>query len=88
MENSDGDVSLQSTWSTLHQVAGSLQSWSWEAFGAIRKKIRKMGQKLHLLCLATSNEGVDEIRKIEKDLCELFDREEVMARQRSRVEWL
>ncbi|KAM0872367.1 hypothetical protein ACQ4PT_038765 [Festuca glaucescens] len=87
-EKSDGDISLQSTWSTLHQVAGSLQSWSRETFGAIRQKIRKMERKLHHLRLATSNEGVDEIRKIEKDLCELFDREEVMARQRSRVEWL
>jgi hypothetical protein len=47
-----------------------------------------MERKLHHLRLATSNEGFDEIRKIEKDLCELFEREEVMAHQRSRVEWL
>jgi hypothetical protein len=29
-----------------------------------------------------------EKREIEHRLCELFEREEIMARQRSRVEWL
>ena len=30
----------------------------------------------------------DEEKKIELRLCELFEREEIMARQRSRVDWL
>jgi hypothetical protein len=29
-----------------------------------------------------------DIRLVEKDLCEMFEREEIMARQRSRVDWL
>jgi hypothetical protein len=47
-----------------------------------------MERTLHHLRLAMSNEGVDEICKIEKDLCELFEWEKVMARQHSRLEWL
>jgi hypothetical protein len=87
-EKSGGDMSLQSTWSTLHQVAGSLQSWSRETFGAIRQKIRKMERKIHFLRTSGTSDSIEDIRKLEKELYELFEREEIMARQRSRVEWL
>jgi hypothetical protein len=87
-ERAGGDVSLQSTWSTLNEVAVSLQSWSRETFGAVRKKIQRIERRLHYLRMSASNGGIDETRKLEKDLCELFEREEIMARQRSRVEWL
>jgi hypothetical protein len=30
----------------------------------------------------------DEARTVERELCELFEREEIMARQRSPIEWL
>jgi hypothetical protein len=36
------DLSLESTWSTLHQVVGSLQSWSQDTFGVVRQKIHKI----------------------------------------------
>jgi hypothetical protein len=78
-----GDLSLQSTWATLKQVTVSLQSWSRETFGAVRHKIRKIERKLHYLRVSASGEGIDEIRNLEKELCELFEREEIMARQRS-----
>jgi hypothetical protein len=87
-DRAGGDLSLQSTWATLNQVAVSLQSWSRETFGAIRHKIRKIERKLHYLRVSASGEGIDEIRNLEKELCKLFEREEIMARQRSRVEWL
>jgi hypothetical protein len=87
-EKAGGDKSLQATWSTLHQVAGSLQDWSREAFGAIRRKIQKIERRLKYLRMEASDVSVPVIRQLEKDLCELFEREEVMARQRSRVEWL
>jgi hypothetical protein len=87
-DRAGGDLSLQSTWATLNQVAVSLQSWRRETFGAVRHKIRKIECKLHYLRVSASGEGIDEIRNLEKELCELFEREEIMARQRSRVEWL
>jgi hypothetical protein len=52
----------------------------------VRKKIRNLEGKLKYLRL--SNENCSEARLVEKELCELFEREEIMARQRSRVDWL
>ncbi|KAM0913768.1 hypothetical protein ACQ4PT_011941 [Festuca glaucescens] len=85
-ECDDGDRSLQATWSTLHKVAGSLKSWSRESFGHIRNKIQKLERKLKQLHI--ENGSTVDIRCAEKELCELFEREEAMARQRSRVDWL
>ncbi|KAM0911064.1 hypothetical protein ACQ4PT_013724 [Festuca glaucescens] len=85
-ECDDDDHSLHATWSTLHKVAGSLKSWSCESFGHIRNKIQKLEHKLKQLRI--ENGSTDDIRCAEKDLCELFEREEVMACQRSRVDWL
>jgi hypothetical protein len=67
-EKAGGDKSLQSTWSTLHQVAGSLQHWSRESFGAIRRKIQKMERRLKYLCIDASNDSIAVIQKLEKDL--------------------
>jgi hypothetical protein len=88
IEKAGGDKSLQSTLSTLHQVAGSLQDWSREAFGAIRRKIQKIERRLKYLRMEALDESLAVIRQLEKDLCELFEHEEIMARQRSRVKWL
>jgi hypothetical protein len=87
-ESVSGTPSLHSTWSTLQQVAGSLKSWSREAFGAIRKKIQRLEHRLKHLRMSATGLDQPEIRKLEKDLCEMFEREEIMARQRSRVDWL
>jgi hypothetical protein len=54
-ENSDGDVSSGLLGLCSIRLLARFSSWSREAFGSIRKKIRKMEQKLHLLRLATSN---------------------------------
>jgi hypothetical protein len=40
------------------------------------------------LRLGTSDGTEAEMQIIERELCELFEQEEVMARQRSRVDWL
>nr|XP_051190257.1 uncharacterized protein LOC127303581 [Lolium perenne] len=85
-EGRDGTHSLQSTCENLHRLAGSLKRWSAESFGAIRKKILKLERKLKgMRCSDADSHG---IQQVEKSLCELFEREEIMARQRSRVDWL
>jgi hypothetical protein len=84
-----GPNPLQTTWSTMVQMAGSLQTWSREVFGSVRKKIRQLEKKLRQLReLVISPEVLAEERATEQQLCELFEREEIMARQRSRVDWL
>ena len=49
-------------------------------------KLEKRLAKLRLS--STTSAYSDEERKIERKLCELFECEEIMARQRSRVDWL
>ena len=85
----DGLNPLQNTWSSLTSLAGSMIKWSKVSFGSVRKEIAKFERRLKVL----RNTPVDaatvaEERRVEKQLCELFEREEIMARQRSRVEWL
>jgi hypothetical protein len=88
--NDDPDrvASLQGTWSTLHRVATSLAQWSKDTFNSVRKKIQKLERRLKSLRLAPWDSTDTEAKVIELELCGLFEREEVMARQRSRVEWL
>jgi hypothetical protein len=87
-EGDTGPDSFQSTWSTLHSVAASLKKWGRDSFGAIKNKINRLERKLKAMRLGTEDGTPAELQLIEKELCELFEREEVMARQRSRVDWL
>jgi hypothetical protein len=90
-EGRDGShLSLQSTWFNLNQVAGSLKKWGRESFGSIRSNIRKLERCLKWLRSTTLSDAaiLEERYSLERQLCEIFEREEIMARQRSRVEWL
>jgi hypothetical protein len=83
-EGSDGSRSLHPTWSNLNHVAASLKDWSRATFGSVRKKISQLEGKLqdireHQL----SDQSVQEEKVLQTELCELFEREEIMARQRS-----
>ena len=86
-EGKDGPLSLQSICDNLRRLSGSLKKWSHETFGSVRKKFLKLERKLKDLRQSSSSHN-QEARLVEQSLCELFEREEVMARQRSRVEWL
>lgn len=71
----------------LKNVAGSLRSWSKEVFGSIRKSIGKMERRLATIRASPpSPSSLSEEKHIESRLCELFEREEIMERQRSRVD--
>jgi hypothetical protein len=57
-------------------------------FGSVIRKIQKLENKLKTPGLAPWRVDGPEMKWVEKNLCELFEREEIMARQRSRVDWL
>jgi hypothetical protein len=57
-----------------------LRDWSRTTFGSVHKQIRKLEQQLFFL----RGQPVSEASVKE----EVFECEEIMARQRSRVEWL
>jgi hypothetical protein len=67
-------------------VATSLAQWSTDTFGSVRKEINR--RRLKYLRLSPWGESASEVKEVEVKLCEMFEREEIMARQRSRVEWL
>jgi hypothetical protein len=88
-EGSDGTRSLKSTWANLGRTAASLKDWSRATFGSIRKKIRQLEGKIRdIREQVLTEESMKEEKGLEHELCELFEREEIMAKQRSRVEWL
>jgi hypothetical protein len=70
-------------------MAISLKQWSKNTFGSIQKKIRKLEKQLAILRSSSSTPVYStEERAIERKLCDLFECEEIMAHQRSRVHWL
>jgi hypothetical protein len=85
----DGAATLRSTWDSLHSVASSLQKWNREVFGSVRKEISKLGYKLKNIRLQRRSADNDlAASNAERRLCELFEREEIMAKQRSRIDRL
>ena len=88
-EGLPGPRSLQTTWAKLNKMARQLAKWNRESFGFPRKEINKLEKQLaRLRTNITTRIYSQEERDIERRLCELFEREEIMARQRSRVVWL
>jgi hypothetical protein len=81
--------SLHNTWTTLNKFSNTLQGWSRDSFSSTTKEIRKLEKRFASLqsCLHESI-SLQEERELEKRLCELFEREEIMAHQCSRVDWL
>jgi hypothetical protein len=60
-----------------------------DTFGSVRKKIKKMERQLLFLRMGpVTDASLAEMRALERNICELFEREEIMAKQRSRVDWL
>ena len=87
--STSGSMGLHNTWASLHSVAKSLKKWSKETFGSVRKKIRSFERQLLFLRIGPFDAAnIAETRGVENKLCELFEVEEIMAQQRSHVEWL
>jgi hypothetical protein len=63
--------------------------WSFETFGSIKAKIKSpRGKLVDARCNALISGSSLEVRDIEKKLHDIFEKEEIMYKQRSRQEWL
>jgi hypothetical protein len=75
--------------SKLSSLASDLTSWGKETFGSVQLQIRVLQQELNNLRSNPARvEPSFEEKKIVERLAEVLHREEVMWRQRSRVQWL
>ena len=81
-EGRDEPRNLHTTWSKLNGMAKSLAAWSRESFGAPKIEIRKLEKRLSWLRIhSATGTYCQEEKEIERKLCELFERKEIMARQ-------
>jgi hypothetical protein len=66
-----------------------MQNWSFETFGSIKAEIKSLrGKLVDARCNALISGSSLEVRDIEKKLHDIFEKEEIMYKQRSRQEWL
>jgi hypothetical protein len=84
-----GAQNMEELHCSLGQMQRSLQSWSREEFGSVRKQLKVMRDKLekirrHSLSLGPTREECDLMKK----LSDLLAREEAMMKQHSRIQWL
>ncbi|XP_073359850.1 uncharacterized protein [Aegilops tauschii subsp. strangulata] len=80
---------LATTFNTLRDATRAMQRWSRRVFGSIKKQIAHLKAQLVDVKERAARTGYrQEIREIEDQLHELYEREEVYYKQRSRVDWL
>ncbi|XP_073354989.1 uncharacterized protein [Aegilops tauschii subsp. strangulata] len=73
----------------LHAISGNLGRWNKETFGLVQKEIKALTAELERLRSEPTRVGptLAEL-KVNEKLVEWYHREELMWRQRSRIEWL
>jgi hypothetical protein len=75
--------------SSLSNMRGSLQRWSHEVFGSVHGKLKTLRKDLDDVRNRSWRGGIiSEERELLKKISEQLAREEIMMRQRSRVQWL
>ena len=73
----------------LDDLAQNLGEWSRMTFGSVRGKIRKLKKELERLRSQSQRTGPSHVEiKTNDRLIELYLREEILWRQRTRVQWL
>jgi hypothetical protein len=66
-----------------------MQRWSFETFGSMKAEIKRLRAQLDEARSAALLNGTSlEVRDLEKKLHDLFEKEEIMYKQRSRQDWL
>jgi hypothetical protein len=66
-------------WQRLKDVSGNPRSWSYHTFGYVQREIKRPRSCLdEAKTQALVSGSVDEMRGIERNLHELFEREEIM----------
>ncbi|KAK1619202.1 hypothetical protein QYE76_024719 [Lolium multiflorum] len=73
----------------LEDLSASLSEWGRNTFGHVRRELKKLKGELAAMRLAPGRVGPDylEIKVVER-IVELQHREEMMWKQRSRIQWL
>jgi hypothetical protein len=74
--------------STLKGVMCSLQEWSRENFGSVRRKLKELRDQLALLQSQSDDASRKKAKETVDVMNEMLYREEMMWLQRSRVSWL
>jgi hypothetical protein len=82
-------TSMQQLKEKLTMVSGSLETWGKNTFGHVQREIKQLNNRLETLRSGPLRQSpsYEEI-KVREHLVELHHREEVMWRQRSRIQWL
>jgi hypothetical protein len=88
-ENKQYAKDLAGLWSRLKGVSSYMKRWSYETFGSVHRQIKKLRAALgEAKIYALGSGSMLEVQNIESELHKMYDREEVMYRQRSRQDWL
>lgn len=87
--NNAGGESVHAIKDKLSALLEDLTNWDRIHFGNIRQEIQRLKQELQVLRSDPSRTGPTHVEtKIVDRLTELYHREEILWRQRARVEWL
>ena len=84
-----GDEGVEALRRKLELLSKNLTTWNDDTFGSVRKEIKKAKGELGRLQSVPSRTSPNHIElKLNERLVELYHREEIMWRQRSRIQWL
>jgi hypothetical protein len=72
----------------LNTTMTSMTNWNNNVFGSVNKEIKHLSKKLEYLQRGNYSHNEEEIKKVSVRLDELLLREEIMWKQRSRIQWL
>ncbi|GJT41193.1 reverse transcriptase [Tanacetum coccineum] len=72
----------------VNGCAGKLTEWNKTTFGHVQRNIRTKVKRLKALQNQTWHDSYQEQHDLQNELKELYAREEIMWRQRSRIQWL
>jgi hypothetical protein len=86
---SGGEQGIQGLWRQLREVSADMKKWSFETFGSVKAEIKRLRSQLEYARDAARLQGTSpQITELEKQLHEVYEKEEIMYRQRSRQDWL
>jgi hypothetical protein len=79
---------MQDIGKKLDGLMDTLQTWSKRTIGSVPRKLEKLRKRLQVISKYHDEYSVEEKRRISLEMNELLAKEEVMWKQRSRVDWL
>jgi hypothetical protein len=80
---------LLALWERLYNFLASMKKWSFHTFGSMRQLIKRLKASLEEAKIQAMVSGsFVEVQALEKELHVIYEREEVMYKQRSRQDWL